>query len=85
MDFDELEMDITYQVTNMIFINTEETSKIMVDLDNQFSVYLPKEANNFWNNNHDLFNRMVQVARRKRLGLRCVRGELFNRVEFIKI
>lgn len=79
----ELNINTIYPVTDMKFINTFYGREIVVDIANEFSIFLPNQAFKYLDEHLRVFNKMVEFANECRLGLvkKCQELEYYEFIE----
>lgn len=80
----ELEVNKTYEITNMRFANTKYGRQVVADLERKISVFLPARTNHFLNDDADLFEKMLIRTHNHGLALRYLGGK-YNSVEFVEL
>lgn len=80
----ELEINRTYEVTNMKFVNTKYGKQIVADLERRCSVFLPARTSQVLNDDEDLFKKMRYSSHNHGLPIRYLDGK-YNRIEFVEM
>lgn len=81
----DLDINTTYEVTNLKFLNTKYGEQVVADIEKTFSIFLPARTNHVLRNDtEDLFAKMVESSHNHGLGIRCLGGK-YNRLEFVEL
>lgn len=77
----DLTVQEEYSVTDLRFVRTKYGKRVIIDVANEFTCFLPGRFVHLFEDDNGLFEQMIAAAHKNKLGMQYL-GSEFNNLEF---